>query len=222
VPALACIPVPAVFSALEVSERLRVGGPGALDDLEALQVLAGVTDAQAAALMSEFGSLPEVCAADRAALRRKVPAEAVDRLALAADLARRLLAAPLAQRCVLSSWPAVVDYLRIALEGRPREAFRVLFLDKRNRLIRDEMMGEGTVDHAPVYPREVMRRALELNASALVLAHNHPAADPTPSAADIEVTRQVVEAARALRIAVHDHIIVAGDGVASFKTLGLM
>lgn len=221
-PALACIPVPAVETALEAAKRLRLAGPGALDDLEALEVLAGVTPAQAAALISEFGSLPEVCAADRAALCRKVPRPAADRLALAADLARRLLAAPLAQRCVLSNWSAVVGYLRLAIGARPREQFRVLYLDKRNRLIRDEVVGEGTVDHAPVYPREVVRRALELNASALVLAHNHPAADPTPSTADIDMTRQVVEAARALRIAVHDHIIVAGEGVASFKTLGLM
>lgn len=221
-PALACIPVPTAEAAFDVSERLRIAGPRALDDLEALQVLAALSQVQATALMAEFGSLPQVFAADRAAARRVVPGEAADRLAVAADLARRLVAAPLAQRCVLSSWSAVIDYLRIVLRGRPREAFRVLFLDKRNRLIRDEVMGEGTADHAPVYPREVVRRALELNASALVLAHNHPAADPTPSVADIDMTRQVGEAAKALRIAVHDHIIVAGDGVASFKTLGLM
>ena len=220
--ALAFIPHPAAEEADQITERLRIAGPRALDDLEALQLLGGLSPAQAAALMDEFGSFPEVFAADRAAIRRIATADAADRLVLAGDLARRLLAAPLARRCVLGSWSAVADYLRVVLGGRPREAFRVLFLDKRNRLIRDEVMGEGTVDHAPVYPREVVRRALELNASALVLAHNHPAADSTPSAADIDMTRQVVEAARALRIAVHDHIIVAGDGLASFKALGLM
>jgi DNA repair protein RadC len=106
--------------------------------------------------------------------------------------------------------------------GAPREQFRVLFLDKRNRLIADEVMGEGTVDHAPVYPREVVRRALELHASALVLAHNHPSQDPTPSGADVEMTRKLVEAAHALGIVIHDHVIVAGEAVASLKTLGLM
>ena len=221
-PALARIPDPAPEAVSDLSARLAAAGPTALDDLEALQLLAGLSEAQAAALISEFGSLPEIFAADRAALCRKVPAEAADRLALEADLARRLLAAPLAQRCMLGSWSAVVDYLRIVLGGQGREEFRVLFLDKRNRLMRDEVLGQGTVDHAPVYPREVVRRALELNASAIILAHNHPAADPTPSSADIDMTRQLVEAARALRIAVHDHILVAGDAVASFKSLGLM
>src|SRR6476659_6837718 len=102
-----------------------------------------------------------------------------------------------------------------------REEFRILFLDKRNCLIADEVMGRGTVDHAPVYPREVVRRALELSASAVILVHNHPSGDPTPSAADVEMTRQVVEAGRSLRIAVHDHLIAARDGVASLKALGL-
>jgi DNA repair protein RadC len=106
--------------------------------------------------------------------------------------------------------------------GWPREQFRVLYLDKRNRLIADELMGEGTVDHAPVYPREVIRRALELHSSALVIAHNHPAHDPTPSSADVEMTRKLVDAARALGLAIHDHLIVAGQEVASLKSLGLM
>ena len=108
------------------------------------------------------------------------------------------------------------------LAGRTREAFRVLFLDKANQLIADELMGDGTVDHAPVYPREVMRRALELAASACCLVHNHPSGSSTPSSADIEMTRQVVEAGRALGIAVHDHFLVAGDQVVSFRALGLM
>ena len=98
----------------------------------------------------------------------------------------------------------------------------MLFLDKKNQLIADEVMAEGTVDHAPVYPREVMRRALELNASAAILVHNHPSGDPTPSSADIDMTRQVIDAGRALRIAIHDHVVVGRDGVASFKALGLI
>jgi DNA repair protein RadC len=98
----------------------------------------------------------------------------------------------------------------------------VLFLDKKNRLLADELMGQGTIDHAPVYPREVVRRALELSASAVILVHNHPSGDPTPSQADIDMTRQVIDAARALRITVHDHLVVGRDGVASFKALGLI
>jgi len=116
----------------------------------------------------------------------------------------------------------VRTYLRARLTALPREVFHVLFLDKKNQLIADERMGAGTVDHAPVYPREVVRRALELSASALVLAHNHPSGDASPSPADVEMTRQVVAAAKALQIAVHDHLIVAGDQVASLRSLGLM
>ena len=103
-----------------------------------------------------------------------------------------------------------------------REQFRVLFLDKKNQLIADEVMNHGTVDHAPVYPREVARRSLELSASAVILVHNHPSGDPTPSAADIDMTRRVVDACRPLRIAIHDHLVVGRDGVASLKALGLM
>lgn len=125
------------------------------------------------------------------------------------------------RRTVISSWNALLDYVRVSLANEPREQFRVLFLDKKNQLIADEMLGQGTVDHAPVYPREVVRRALELSASALILLHNHPSGDPTPSTADVDMTRQVADAARTLRISVHDHLVVGRDGVASFKALGL-
>ncbi|MDE3117273.1 MAG: DNA repair protein RadC, partial [Pseudomonadota bacterium] len=104
----------------------------------------------------------------------------------------------------------------------PGEQFRVLFLDRKNVLIADEVQGLGTVDHTPVYPREIVKRALELSASAVILVHNHPSGDPTPSRADIEMTREIVAAAKALRIAVHDHIVVARSGTASFKSLGLL
>ena len=134
----------------------------------------------------------------------------------------RTLAHPLRARNVLTSTEAVRAYMRARLGALPREAFHVLFLDKKNQLIADERMGAGSVDHAPVYPREVVRRALELSACALVLAHNHPSGDPTPSRADIDMTKLVVEAARALGIAVHDHMVVAGDQVASLRALGLM
>lgn len=126
------------------------------------------------------------------------------------------------KRNVIASWSALLGYVRVALSHEPREQFRVLFLDKKNQLIADEQMNQGTVDHAPVYPREVMRRALELSASALILVHNHPSGDPTPSPADIDMTRQIVEAGRSLKVAVHDHLVVGREGVASFKALGLI
>jgi DNA repair protein RadC len=129
---------------------------------------------------------------------------------------------PVRKHTVISSWTALLAYVRVALANEPREQFRVLFLDKKNQLIADETMHRGTVDHAPVYPREVMRRALELSASAIILAHNHPSGDPTPSKADIDMTRQIVEAGRSLRIEIHDHLVVGHEGVASFKALGLL
>lgn len=214
--------VPGAATTPELSQRLSASGPEGLDDAEALQLASGASPEQIRALFDEFGSLPQVLAASPAALGRFVRPTAAGRLALARDLAQRLLRAPIRERPVLSSWSALNDYLRAGLAGRSRERFHVLYLDKKNRLIRDEIEGEGTVDHAPVYPREILRRALELDASALILAHNHPAGDPTPSSADVEMTRQVVEAARALRISVHDHVVVGGEGVASFRALGLL
>jgi DNA repair protein RadC len=221
-PAVAVSPLEGVATAAELSLRLRLSGPEGLDDAEALQMACGAAPAQVLAMLAEFGSLPQVLAASPAALGRFVGPAAAGRLVLARDLAQRILRSPLYERPILSCSSAVVYYLRAALGGRSQERVHVLYLDKRNRLIRDEIAGEGTVDHAPVYPREVVRRALELDASAVILAHNHPAGDPTPSSADIDMTRQVVDAARALKIVVHDHFIVAGQTVTSFRSLGLL
>jgi DNA repair protein RadC len=143
-------------------------------------------------------------------------------LKLAHEAAVRISREPVARRTVITSWTQLSAYLRTAMAHEPREQFRVLFLDRKNQLIADEAMNEGTVDHAPVYPREVVRRALELSAKSMIIVHNHPSGDPTPSRPDIEMTRQIIEAARALGIDVHDHLIVGRDGVASFKQLGLM
>jgi len=208
--------------AAAVARRLRDAGPLALDDGEALQLIGALRPGEAEALLAEFGSLPEVLAAGAAQLERLVSPNRAARLGLARDLVRRVLVTPLRARPLMPGLTVVADYLRAVLGGLPREQFRVLFLDKRNRLIRDEVMGEGAVDHAPVYPREVLRRALELGASALVLAHNHPGGDPAPSQADIDATRQVVEAGRALGVSVHDHVLVAGETVASFRAMGLL
>ena len=125
-------------------------------------------------------------------------------------------------RPVLSSWSSVLDYCRTAMAFAAKEQLRVLFLDKRNRLIADEVQQEGTVDHTPVYPREVVKRALELSATAVILVHNHPSGDPTPSQADIAMTKEIVAVAQPLGVSVHDHIIVGKDGHASLKGLRLI
>lgn len=179
--------------------------------------------AAAADLIADFGGLADVAAADEAALLRAGLATAA-----VADLLRiRALAVAMARaeachRPVLSSWTALTTYLRADMAHAPREQFRVLYLDRRNILMKDEGRADGTVDYAPVYPREVIRRALELSASALILVHNHPSGDPGPSQADIAMTRQVVDAARLFNLQVHDHVIVGREGTASFRALGLI
>jgi DNA repair protein RadC len=211
-------------------ERARAGGLAALPDYELLELYLfralprGDVKPIAKALLARFGGLGPAMAASIEDLRT-VPGvgetAAID-LKLLHEAALRVGRARLAKRPVISSWTALLDYVRVALAHEPREQFRVLFLDKKNQLIADEILNHGTVDHAPVYPREVMRRALELSSSSMILLHNHPSGDPTPSRADVEMTRQIIEAGRALNIAVHDHLVVGRDGVASFKALGLM
>jgi DNA repair protein RadC len=178
----------------------------------------------AADLLDRWGSLPGVVGASPEGLAGTPGvgwAGAADVRRVHA-LAVRLARAEVGSRPIIGSWTALLNYIRTLLQHERVEHFRVLFLDGRNRLIRDETLGVGTTDHAPVYPREVIRRALELSASNLILVHNHPAGDPTPSRADIDLTRQVIEAGRLLKIAVHDHLIVGGGSVASFKSLGLI
>jgi DNA repair protein RadC len=211
-------------------QRAARGGLDALPDYELLEIYLFRTFARgevkplAKALLARFGSLGGVFAASLPELKT-VPgigeAAAID-LKLLHEATLRVAREPVRKRTVISSWTALLSYVRVALANEPREQFRVLFLDKKNQLIADETLHTGTVDHAPVYPREVMRRTLELSASALILVHNHPSGDPTPSKADIEMTRQIVEAGRALRIEIHDHLVVAHEGVASFRALNLL
>jgi DNA repair protein RadC len=211
-------------------ERATAGGLSALPDYEVLELLLfrsiprGDVKPLAKQLLARFGSLGAVLGAPPEALK-SLPgvgeAVALD-LALVQEAALRASREVVAKRSVISSWSALLAYVKTALAHEPREQVRVLFLDKKNQLIADEVAGRGTVDHAPVYPRELMRRALELSASALILVHNHPSGDPAPSSADVDITRQIIEAGRALRIAVHDHLVVGRDGVASFKALGLI
>jgi DNA repair protein RadC len=178
--------------------------------------------AMAEKLLHRFGCWPRVMGATLAELALVAGEVVAGDIKLVRDLLLRGLQFEVRKRSVLSSWGAIATYLRALLAGQARESFRVLFLDKANGLIADELMGDGTVDHAPVYPREIMRRALELNASACCLVHNHPTGNASPSSADIEMTRKVVDAGRALGIVVHDHFLVGGDQVISFKTQGLM
>ncbi|WP_256364159.1 DNA repair protein RadC [Brevundimonas sp. LM2] len=172
-------------------------------------------------LFERFGSLAAIVSADLPELARVgVGPVGLTDLKLMRILCERLARCEAARRPVISSWSALLSYIRIALAEESREQFRALFLDRRNQLIRDEMVAFGTVDHAPVYPREVVRRALDLSASALILVHNHPSGDPEPSRADITMTRTVADAAKLFDIQVHDHLIVGRDGTASLRTLG--
>jgi DNA repair protein RadC len=175
-------------------------------------------------LLATFGSFSEVIAAPAERLKEVdgLGEAAITELKIVQAAANRLVRGEVKQRQVLSSWSNVLDYCRAAMAFESKEHFRILFLDKGNHLIADEQHQTGTVDHTPVYPREVVKRALELSATAVILVHNHPSGDPTPSRADIDMTRAIVEVARPLGIAVHDHLIVGKDGHASLKALKLM
>ena len=174
-------------------------------------------------LLATFGSFAEVISAPRARLAEVdgLGEAAVVEFKIVQAAAHRLAKGQVGKRMALSSWTAVIDYVRAAQAFAEKEQFRILFLDKKNRMIADEVQQQGTVDHTPVYPREVVKRALELSATALILVHNHPSGDPTPSQADIEMTRQVAQVARTLGIQVLDHVIVGKDGHASLKGLKL-
>jgi DNA repair protein RadC len=211
-------------------QRFREGGAEALPDYELLELVLfralprRDTKALAKRLITRFGSFAEVVNAPEPRLKevKDVGDAVITEIKLVRAAALRLMRSQVIERSTLSSWQQVLDYLRAAQSYEHREQFRVLFLDKRNRLIADEVQQEGTVDHTPVYVREVVKRALELSATAIVLVHNHPSGDPTPSRVDIDMTKQIVAAAGSLGIAVHDHIIVGREGHASLKALRLI
>lgn len=210
--------------------RFRDHGEAALADYEILELLLfrliprRDTKPVAKALLDRFGTLAGVFGAPPALLQEvKGIGEAVALdLKLIAAVSQRMLKSELRNKQVLGSWSSVINYCHAAMAHEDREQFRLLFLDKRNVLIADEVQGRGTVDHTPVYPREVVKRALELSATAIILVHNHPSGDPTPSRADIEMTRTIIETAKPLGITVHDHIIIGRDGHASLKGLRLI
>lgn len=210
--------------------KLIQRGPGALDDYELLETLLFAfiprRDVKpiAKTLLQRFGSLSGVFAASTNDLTRidGVGSTVAAYIQAAREIGIRTTREEIAGRSIISSWTALLAYVRGQLQHETREQFRVLFLDRKNQLIADELMGQGTVDHAPVYPREIARRALELSASALILVHNHPSGDPTPSRTDIDITREIVDALAPFEIRVHDHLIAAKHGVTSFKSEGLI
>jgi DNA repair protein RadC len=219
--------------------RARLSAFKGMPDYELLELLLFGSIARkdtkplAKALHARFGSLGGILAASEQELRSVTVRDsqgslldvgdigALDIMAMQ-ELCLRVRAEDIKGRTVIASWSALLAYVRQALGHEPREQFRVLFLDTKNQLIADEVMNRGTVDHAPVYPREVVRRALELSAKAVILVHNHPSGDPSPSKADIDMTRQVIEAGRALGVTVHDHLIAGRHGVESLKARGLI
>ena len=210
--------------------KFRDAGPEALHDYELLELLLfrsiprRDTKPLAKALIKRFGSFAEVLAAPEKLLLETdgIGQSVVTDLKLVQAAAARFASDRVKERPILSSWQAVLDHCRTAMAYNDIEQFRILFLDKKNALIADEVQQSGTVDHTPVYIREVVKRALDLSATAIVMVHNHPSGDPTPSRADIDMTKQVADAAEPLGISLHDHIIVARNGHTSFRGLGLI
>lgn len=210
--------------------RFAENGVEALADYELLElylfrsILRRDVKPIAKALIAKFGSFAEVIAAP---IERLTEVKGVsEKIALDLKILRaastKLGQESVLGRPVLSSWSALLDYCRAAMQFEPTEHFRVLFLDRKNRLIADEILGQGTVDRAPVYPREILKRALALESTAIILAHNHPSGDPTPSQSDIDMTKEIVQACKPISVTVHDHLIIGRDNIASFKTLGLI
>ncbi|WP_370741961.1 RadC family protein [Pseudoprimorskyibacter insulae] len=210
--------------------RFRDGGADAMPDYELLELVLfgalprGDVKPLARALLDQFGDFNGAVSApaDRLLEVAGVGESVVTQLKIVEAAAHRLSRARVMRRHVLSSWDALLGYCQTTMAHRSREQFRVLYLDRKNVLIEDEAVAEGTVDHVPVYPREVVKRALALDASALILVHNHPSGDPTPSASDIDMTQQIDRAASALGIVLHDHLVIGRSREVSFRSEGLL
>ena len=211
-------------------QRFRESGGDAMPDYEMLELILfraiprRDTKPIAKALLAKFGTFAEVLNAPDTRLKEVsgIGDAAVIELKLIKATALRLMQSELIKKPVIASWTAMVKYCCAAMAHEPREQFRIIFLDKRNQVIADEIQAEGTIDHTPVYVREVVRRSLDVGATAIILAHNHPSGDPTPSRADIEMTKEIMEALGKIGIQVHDHIIVGRDGHASLRQLQLI
>lgn len=210
--------------------RLLEAGGEALPDYELLEYLLALaiprrdTKPLAKALLREFGSLADVMTADPAALTgvKGMGETSAAAIKAAHGVALRLLKQTVADKPVLANWQALLDYLRAEMAHHPIERVRALHLDSKNRLIRDEIIGEGTIDEAPVYAREIVRRAVQLGSAAIILVHNHPSGDASPSRADIDITRTIASALKPLGIALHDHIVMARSSHTSLRAQGLM
>ncbi len=211
-------------------KRFMKSGQDSLADYELLELVLFPalprrdTKPLAKALLKHFGSFAEVISAEAAELRAidGIGEAAVVALKTVQAAALRLSQDEIMERPVLASWDKLMKYCRASMAYEKAEHFRILFLNKKNILIADEVQQQGTVDHTPVYPREVVKRALELGATAIIMVHNHPSGDPSPSKADIEMTMEVKEAGEKLGIVLHDHVIVSKSGNNSFKTMGLL
>jgi DNA repair protein RadC len=213
-----------------LKERVREGGQEAMPDYELLEMVLfraikrGDTKPLAKQLLARFGTFAEVLSAEPERLMevKGVGESVATEIKVVHAAAMRLMRGQVINRPVLNTWNAILDYIRAAMAFNEIEQFRILFLDKKNQLIADEVQQEGTVDHTPVYTREVVKRALELAASAIVLVHNHPSGDPTPSMADIDMTKKIVDAGQRLGVIVHDHVIVGRKGHFSFRANGVL
>lgn len=215
-------------------ERMRAKvlahGAGGLADYELLEYLLfgvqprGDTKPAAKKLIEAFGSLAAVLAAspDEIARVDGVGPATGAMLAVTMEAARRAAREHAAEGPLLSSWTKLIEYLRVAMGHGRTEEFRILFLDSKNRLIRDEVFSRGTVNQTAVYPREVVRRAIEVGSTAIIMVHNHPSGDPTPSRADIAITKEVRDAGELLGIALHDHVVITKAGHGSFRSMGLL
>lgn len=211
-------------------EKLTIAGGEALHDYELLELYLFRSiprrDVKPIAkdLIKRFGDLGGVASAPVKQLIqiKGISEKTAAELKLIQVLSERLSREQVIGRPIIASWSALITYVRTAMQHATTEQFRVLFLDRKNKLIADEILGKGTIDHAPVYPREVVKMALAHEASAIILAHNHPSGDPTPSQADIEMTRTLIDVCKPFDIVVHDHLVVGRETTASFKTLGLM
>ena len=211
-------------------ERFTQGGADAMPDYELLELVLfravprQDTKPMAKALIAKFGTFGDVLAAPATRLKevKGVGDKVAFELKLIQAASVRMARNTVLSKPALTSWSALIEYCTAAMAYDDREQFRLLFLDRKNVLIADEVQQRGTVNHTPVYPREVIKPALELSASAIILVHNHPSGDPTPSQADIDMTQQIVDAASKLTITVHDHIIIGRSGHTSFRAMKLI
>ncbi len=211
-------------------ERFLKSGPDALADYELLELLLFQAIPRrdvkplAKRLLEAFGSLPTLLSTPISELVKikGINENTAISIKTVTALSHRMLKEELTGKPILNSWSKLIDYCRSTMAFEIRESFRIIYLNKKNELLVDEIQQTGTVDHTPAYPREIMKRALEIGATALILVHNHPSGDPKPSQADIDMTREIVQAAKTFNITVHDHIIIARKGHTSLKNEGLM